>query len=186
MALSTLLSYTNIVLLVTSRGTGLKKFAAYDGEREVLTGLEILKCNADVTSKLFEHPLENGAVITDHRILNPNVISLQAYIAINDVQTLKELNYYYVSGKALKIRAGNDVINNAYIETKPFELSSASLDKTLYSITFKEGFDIVPVYVGLSNARRGSNTSRVNSGQKQGKVVKRSWGYSAFFGGRTN
>ena len=131
MALSTLLSYTNIVLLVTSRGTGLKKFAAYDGERED--------------------------------------------IAINDVQTLKELNYYYVSGKALKIRAGNDVINNAYIETKPFELSSASLDKTLYSITFKEGFDIVPVYVGLPNARRGSNASRVNSGQKQGQKVNHSW-----------
>ena len=184
MALSTLLSYTNIVLLVTSRGTGLKKFAAYDGDREVLTGLEILKCNADISAKLFEHPIETGAVISDHRILNPSVVSLQAYIAIDDVQTLKELNYYYISGVPLKIRAGNDVIKNAYINTKPFEITGGSLDKTLYSISFKEAQEITPVYVGLSNARRGSNSSRVNSGQKQGQKVN-SLLRSAIKGGRT-
>lgn len=184
--LSTLLSYTNIVLLVTSQGTGLKKFAAYNGEREVLTGLEIYKLNGEVTAKMFEHPIETGAVITDHRILNPNTVSIQAYIAINDTGTLNELNYYYLTDTPLKIRAGNNVIKNAYLDTEPYEISGSSLDKTLYSISFKEGQEITPVYVGLSKARRASNASRVNSGQKQGKTVKRSWAFSALFGGRTN
>ena len=161
--LSTLLSYTNIVLLVTSQGTGLKKFAAYNGEREVLTGLEIYKLNGEVTSKMFEHPIETGAVITDHRILNPNTVSIQAYIAINDTGTLNELNYYYLTGTPLKIRAGNNVIKNAYLDTEPYEISG------------KEGQEITPVYVGLSKARRASNASRVNSGQKQGKKINRSW-----------
>lgn len=185
-ALSTLLSYTNIVLLVTSRAGGLKKFVAYDGGKEVLTGLEIFKCNADVSAKLFEHPIETGAVIADHRILNPTGISLQVYIAINDELTLKELSYYYTSGTPLKIRAGNDVINNAYIDTKPFELSGSCIDKTLYSISFKEAQEITPVYVGLKNSRRKSNASRVNSGQKQGKKVNRDWITALFKGGRTN
>lgn len=186
MALSTLLSYTNIVLLVSSLGTGIKKFAAYDGDNEVLTGLEIVHINTDISAKLFEHPLENGAVISDHRILNPEIISLNAYISLDDRETLRELNYYYVSGKPLKVRAGNEVINNAYIENKPFEISGSCLDKTLYSISFKEAQEITPVYVGLSNSRRASDTSRVNSGQKQGKKVNRSWGYSVAHGGRVN
>lgn len=184
--LSTLISYTNIVLLVTSFGTGLKKFAAYDGNKEVLTGLEIEKCNAEISANMFEHPLESGAVISDHRILNPTTVSLQAYIAINDRNTLNELNYYYLNGKPLKIRAGNNVIKNAYIYLQPFELTGSRLDKTLYSINFKEAQEITPVYVGLSNARRKSNTSRINTGQKQGQKVTRSWAFSAFFGGRTN
>lgn len=184
-ALSTLLSYTNIVLLVTSRAGGLKKFAAYDDNKEVLTGLEIFKCNADISAKLFEHPIETGAVIADHRILNPATISLQAYIALNDELTLKELSYYYISGTPLKIRAGNDVINNAYIDTKPFELSGSCIDKTLYSISFKEAQEITPVYVGLKNSRNKSNASRVNSGQKQGRKVPTSMFYSTVHGGRT-
>lgn len=184
--LATLLSYTNIVLLAASRGTGLKKFAAYNDNTEVLTGLEIERCNAEISSKLFEHPIETGALIADHRILNQTIVSLQAYIAIEDVQTLNELNYYYLEGIPLKIRAGNNVIKNACIATQPFEITGSRLDKTLYSITFKEVQEITPVYVGLSNARRASNASRVNSGQKQGKAVKRSWAYSAIFGGRTN
>lgn len=178
--LSTLLSYTNIVLLIASQGTGLKKFAAYDGNREVLTGLEISKLNGEVAAQMFEHPIETGAVITDHRILQPNSVSLQAYIAINDTGTLNELNYYYTTSTPLKIRAGNNVIKTAYIDRQPFEITGSSLDKTLYSINFKQGQEITPVYVGLSKARRASNASRVNSGQKQGQ--KKENFHSTLFG----
>lgn len=186
MAISTLLGYTNIVLTLSSMGTGLKKFAAYDGTTEVLTGLEVVKCNADISAKLFEHPLENGAVISDHRILNPKRASIQAYIAIDDAETLKELSYYYTSSTPLKIRVENTVIDNTYIENQPFEVSPGCLDKTLYSITFKEAEEITPVYVELSNASNPANTSIVNSGQKQGTSVNRSWAFSLLNGGRTS
>ena len=184
--LATLLSYANIVLLIKNRGTCIKKFVAFDRNKEVLRGLEIFKGNGDISAKLFEHPLEDGAVISDHRILNPKNISLQAYISIDDELTIKELNYYYAAGKPLKIRLGNNVINNAYIETEPIEVSGSCIDKTLYQISFKEAQEITPVYVGLSNSKRASNASRVNSGQKQGQKVNRSWIASALWGGRTN
>ena len=181
---STLLSYTNIVLTVTSFGTGLKRFVAFDNDLEVLSGLEILKVNPEITSKLFEHPLENGAVIADHRILNPKTVNIQAYISSDDINTLKELNYYYIAGLPLKIRAENYVINNAYIEQQPLEISGSSLDKCLYSITFKEAEVVSPVYVG--SVKNPASASRVKTGVKQAKQVKRSWLVSAIFGGRTN
>lgn len=182
---STLLSYTNIVLTVTSFGTGLKRFVAYDeNNNEVLSGLEILKVNPEITSKLFEHPLENGAVIADHRILNPKTVNVQAYISSDDINTLKELNYYYIAGLPLKIRAENYVINNAYIEQQPLEISGSSLDKCLYSITFKEAEFVSPVYVG--SVKNPASASRVKTGVKQPKAVKRSILKSAIFGGRTN
>lgn len=182
---STLIGYTNIILTLTSIGTGLKRFVAYDeNNNEVLSGLEILKVNPEITSKLFEHPLENGAVIADHRIINPKMINIQAYISSDDATTLKELNYYFIAGLPLKIRAENYVIENAYIEATPLEISGSSLDKCLYSITFKEAEFVSPVYVG--SVKNPSSASRVKTGVKQAKPVNRSWGFSAIFGGRTN
>lgn len=182
--LSTILSYTNIVLTVTSLNSGLKKFAAFDGSREVLKGFMMPDFSVDISANMFEHPLESGAVVADHRILNPKKISVTAYISLDDITTLKELNYYYLTSTPLKIRAENYVINNAYIENQPFKVSGSCIDKTQYTITFKEAEEISPVYIGMSKARNKSNSSRVNSGQKQGATSK-SWLFSAIRGGRT-
>lgn len=190
MAFSTIIQATNLVLLLANGNADMRKFIVWrtDGDEpvEVLQNAQISRIVVEDNAKLFEHPLETGAVIVDHEIFEPKRANAQAYISNDDAQTLKELEYLYITGTPLKIRAGNKIIDKVVISSKPFEISGAMLDKTLYSIAFKEAPMVTPLYVKLTNSKSASNTSRVNSGVKQAKPVKKSWILSAWEGGRTN
>lgn len=188
---ATLIQATNLILLVANSNADIRKFVVWrkngNDLQEVLQGLEITRISIEDDSKTFEHPIETGAVIADYRIVNPKRASLQAYISINDTVTLKELEYLYLSGAELKIRANNNVINKIMISSKPFEITGSIFDKSLYSISLKEFFEVTPTYVNMppKKVAKKSNASRVNSGQKQAVKKQKSWAYSALWGGRT-
>ena len=180
---TTLIQITNIVLLLKESTADIRKFAAWRLDKkdpqEVLNGLEIESMNFEDSIKLFEHPLETGAVITDHMIIEPNQVSLRAYISNDDTETLKELEYLHLNGIPLKIRVQNKVLPKVVIKDKPFQVDGAHFDKSPYSITFREEQEVTPVYVAMppSKVRRASNSSRVNSGVKQAQTTKKndSW-----------
>lgn len=187
-----LVQATNIVLLLRNRNKeDTRKFVAWriDTEEpfEVLTRLQVSSASVEDSIKLFEHPLETGAVITDHYIIEPNQANVSAVISNDDATTLKELEYLFLNGIPLKLRVENKIIPRAVIKDKPFSLESGMIDKTRYNITFREEEEVEPVYVAMPprKVRNQSNSSRVNSGVKQAKPVKRSWLSSLFRGGRT-
>ena len=181
---SSLIQSTNIVLMLAGFNTDNRKFMIWKDTDEVLSGLEVARVSVDDSTKLFEHPLENGITITDHEIFNPSTVNIQAYIANDDSSTLSNLENYYLSGTILKIRAANKIIDKAVISSKPFELSSSVFDKTLYNISFKEIVMVTPSYVGMSKALLPSNSSSVNSGVKQAHETAKnnSWLLSLFSG----
>ena len=184
---STLIQATNLVLLVSNTNADVRKFIVWQDDNEVLSGLQIVRIALDDNAKLFEHPLETGAVITDHIIYEPKRVAIQAYISDDDSSTLEELETLYLSGASLKIRAGNKIIDKVVIAGKPKEINGSVFDKTLYSINFKEAQEVTPVYTsgGMTTGKTASasSASRVNTGTKQAK--KSSWAYSALFGGKT-
>ena len=186
---ATLVQATNLIILLANNRSDMRKFVIWqkEGENltEVLTGLQITRIAFEDNAKLFEHPIETGAVITDHEIFDPCKVVIQAYISNDDASTLTELEQLYLSGTPLKIRAGNKIIPKAIIASKPFEINGTIFDKTLYSIAFKEYFEVTPTYSKMPprKVRKKANASRVNKGVKQAK--KRSWIYSTLFGGRT-
>ncbi len=175
---TTLLQITNIVLLLRESTADIRKFVAWRIDKkdpqEVLNGLQVESMNFEDSIKLFEHPLETGAVITDHMIIEPAQVSLRAYISNDDVETLKELEYLHLNGIPLKIRVQNKVIPRVVIKDKPFQVDGGHFDKTPYSITFREEQEVTPIYVSMlpKKVRRASNSSRVNSGVKQAQPTK--------------
>lgn len=179
-----LIQATNIVLSVLGFDTDNRKFMVWKGSQEVLSGLEIVRVSFDDSTKLFEHPLETGATITDHEIFTPCAISMQAYIANDDSSTLSSLENYYLSGTLLKVKAANKIVNNIVIAAKPFELNSSVFDKTLYNISLKEIIQVNPTYVGMPKAASSSNSSSVNSGVKQAEATSKpqSWLHSIIYG----
>lgn len=187
---ATLVQATNLIILLTSNNTDMRKFIIWqkDGENltEVLTGLQVSRIAFEDNAKLFEHPIETGVVITDHEIFEPKRIVIQAYISNDDETTLTELEQLYLSGSPLKIRAGNKIIEKAIIASKPFEINGAIFDKTLYSIAFREYFEVTPTYTKMPprKVQNKANASRVNKGVKQAKTVKKnqSWFDSILFG----
>ena len=184
---------TNIILVINNSEQDNRKFIVWntEGERpvEVLQNLLISRIAVENQKKTFEHPIEDGGVITDYEILEPQRATLQAYISIDDTETLSELNQLYMDGALLRIRAENKVINNVIIAAQPFEVNGSMLDKTLYSIGLKQAQFIIPQYVAMPKAKKKSNSSRVNSGVKQAepqtqKPKQRSWLYSLFYGNK--
>lgn len=189
---STLVQATNLVLLIANSNADVRKFIVWkkDGENltEVLANMQIERIAVEDSAKVFEHPIETGAVIVDHEIFEPKRVTIQAYISNDDMTTLKELEQLYLSGTVLTIRAQNKVLDKVIISGKPHEITGAVFDKTMYSIPFREAQEVTPTYAKTpaSKVTNKSNASRVNSGVKQAKPVKKSWLKSAFFGGRTN
>lgn len=160
---SSLIQFTNIVLTVIGMGTENRRFIIYNGG-EVLNDIEVVRVSLQDNAKLFEHPLETGAVITDHEIFDPCRVTIQAYIAVDDTSSLQTLTNYYQQGQILKIKAGNKIIENAVVASLPLELSGEVYDKILYSISFKEVQRVTATYVALSSALSSSDSSTVNSG----------------------
>lgn len=191
---TTLLQATNLILLINSFNQNeLKKFQVWQREneeiKEVLTKLEVSRISTEDQLKIFEHPIETGTVITDHIILEPRQINIQAYISIYDSETLTELEQLYLSGTKLTVRAENKIIKNALIKSKPKEINSDVFDKTLYSITFREAEEKEPVYVAMPPKKviNKKTASRVNSGVKQAtpqKQKNQSWIYNAIKGNK--
>jgi hypothetical protein len=186
-----LLQATNLILLMSNTEGSNKKFQLWtkEGENltEVLPDLEITRVAVEDQAKIFEHPLETGTVIVDHMILEPQQATIQAYISLDDDVTLRTLEQLYLSGTKMTMRAENKIIENVIIKSKPKEITSSVLDKTLYSITFREAEEKEPVYVAMPPKKvvNKATSSRVNSGVKQAEPKKKSWLKSLFSGGRT-
>lgn len=194
---ATLVQATNLVILMNNSNEDIRKFVVWqknsgdvsNSEKftEVLQGMQISRIAIEDQAKLFEHPLETGAVIVDHEIFEPKRAVIQAYISNDDVTTLNELESLYLSGATLRIRAQNNVIDNIVLASKPYEINGAMFDKTLYSIAFKEAQEVSPAYVKFPPQKvvKKSNASRVNTGVKQAKKTNKSYFYSIRHGGRT-
>lgn len=173
---------TNLVLN-TSGEIDSRKFIVWNAEssQEVLSNLQISRISVENQKKVFEHPLESGAVIADHEIIEAKRANIQAYISVDDRQTLTELESLYLNGTSLKIRAENRILNNMTISSQPVEITSSMLDKNLYNISFKEAQFASVQYVKMPAAKKASNTSRVNTGVSQGEEENRSLLHKAIF-----
>ena len=192
MTLQSRTTQTNLVLLIPNNGFDTRKFIAWNIENakpvEVLSNLQIGRIAVELQKKMFEHPLENGATIVDYEVLEPKKASIQAYIDIDDNTTLTELEQLYLNGTRLRLRAENRILENMVVSSQPYEITGSMIDKTLYSISFKQADFVMPQYVGMPNAKKKSNTSRVNSGIKQAQAKpekKRDWIKSLIYGGLT-
>lgn len=182
---------TNLVLLLNNNELDVRKFIVWNIEEkqpvEVLQNLQITKISIENQKKMFEHPLEDGSTIVDYSIIEAKKASITAYISNDDAESLSELERLYLNGTKLRIRAENKIIENMVVASQPFEISGEIFDKNLYTITLKEAQFVMPQYVEMPKAKKKANTSRVQTGVKQAKEVKKpaSWLYSLFFGGRT-
>ena len=181
--LATIISYTNLVISLLNPNQDLRKIIIWntDGSEpvEVLQNLHISRVSVENQKKLFEHPIENGLTIVDHEVLEPQAISLEAYIAIDDSALLNELTELYMNGTKLKIRADNRVLNNMIVESQPSEITSDIFDYTKYTIRFKQALEVMPQYVAMQSAKKASNKSRVDTGASQAQKTNKSWIYSA-------
>jgi hypothetical protein len=93
----------------------------------------------------MEHPLENGAVITDHRIILPTEIELSVTLKAETYKdTYKAIKYYYLTATLLNVQTKTGLYENQIISSMPHEESAQQYDTVSITINLRQALFSFP------------------------------------------
>lgn len=137
---------------------------------QVFRNARPIKAVVKEQAKLMDHPVENGAIISDHRIILPIEIDLSLILASDDYQSVyKEIRQYYLNATLLVVQTRSGIYENQLISALPHEEDPSMFNALTLALSFKQvqfvtaQFGVVPKY--------SSNTTTVNRGTQQGTPV---------------
>lgn len=131
-----------------------------------------VRCSVTESSKNMEHPLETGAVITDHRIILPVEIALDLVMegaAYYDQYT--KIKQAFVKGDLFSIHTKTGIYKNMMIVQIPHQESPDQYDTITMSLTLKEVIFVTAQFQPLpaSKVKTSTNQSTKDKGQVQTK-----------------
>lgn len=121
-------------------------------------------------SKVMQHPVESGIVITDHRIILPLEIDLSLILNSFDYQNVYEtIKGYYLQGTLIVVQTRSGVYQNLLIEKMPHEEDPMMYDVLTLALGLKEVIFTTAQYgVVPKNPKNSTNVSR---GTQQGTTA---------------
>jgi hypothetical protein len=124
-----------------------------------------VKATIKEQSKVMEHPLENGAVITDHRIVLPVEIELSLILKPSSYQdTYKAIRSYYLNGTLLVIQTRTGIYENQIIQAIPHEETPEQYDAVALNLSLREALFVTPD--GNIAPEAPQDTTTVDRGQQ--------------------
>ena len=136
-------------------------------------GSVIMSCKVDEPSKLCEHPVESGTVITDHKVIEPKrctvTIAMPAYF---QQLVIEELTDYYAKSTPLSVHDVGGIYTNMIIVNKPHETVAKTADRLIFTVEMKQIIVVSSQYVKLdkSKVKFPKDASTANKGVKQPKT----------------
>lgn len=98
-----------------------------------------VKATVREEAKAMEHPLETGAVVTDHRIVLPVEIELSMVLTSEDVAgTFRQIRDLFTKGELLTVQTRADSYRNMTITAMPHEETPDQFDALTVGLTLKE------------------------------------------------
>ena len=144
-----------------------------------------LKAVVKEQSKLMEHPVETGAIITDHRIVLPVEIELTLILTSEAYQDVyKSIRQYYLNGTLLLIQTRSDIYSNQLISSMPHEEDPEQYNVIPLVLNLKEVRFVTAQYGVIPKQPKNANT--VKLGAQQGKPAsteERSFAFDVFNSG---
>lgn len=129
------------------------------------------KATAKVTSKLMEHPVEDGSTITDHRVILPVEIDMPLLLASEDYRSVyQSIRTLFDDCTLLIVQTRTGSYRNMVISDMPSEESADMLDAVPVALRLREVKLVKPQYGTLptSKVKDPTNSSTVNRGEQQG------------------
>ena len=134
---------------------------------QLFTQARAIKATVKEQAKVMEHPVETGAIITDHRIILPVEIELSLILGSADYQSVyKAIRQYYLSSTLVVVQTRAGIYENQMIQSMPHEEDPAMYNVLSIALSLKQvqfvtaQFGIVP--------RAASNTTTTDRGTQQG------------------
>lgn len=144
--------------------------AIFDAQmRPAFAGAQIVKAAPVVASKTMEHPLESGAVVTDHRIILPVSIELSLLLVSSDYTSVYQLiAKAYAAGDLFTVQTRVDTHRNLVIDKMPREESADVASGVTVALTFKE-VKIVTSTFTQAKTKSAKDSKTKKQGQQQPK-----------------
>lgn len=118
-------------------------------------------------SKAMEHPLETGALVTDHRIILPTVVELSMILASEDYPAVyRQICDLFLAGELLVVQTRVDSFPSMLIEKIPHDETPEMLDGVAVAVTLKEALFVSPKFSTVK-VEKPKNSATVKQGQKQ-------------------
>jgi hypothetical protein len=116
-------------------------------------------------AKVMEHPIETGAVITDHRVILPVEIELSLILLPASYQdTYKAIRSYYLSGTLLVIQTRTGIYENQLISGMPHEETPEQYDAISLNLSLRQALFVIPA--GAITPVKPSDSTTVEKGEQ--------------------
>lgn len=117
-------------------------------------------------AKVMEHPVESGAIITDHRIIMPIEIDLSLILSSADYQDVyAAIKQYYLNATLIIVQTRSGIYQNQLISALPHEEDPNMYDALTIALSLKEVYMVTAQYAVAPKQPSNSNTT--NRGTQQ-------------------
>lgn len=142
--------------------------AVFDSDyNQVFKQARAIKAVVKEQAKLMSHPVESGAIITDHRVVLPVEIELSLILQAPDYQDVyKIIRQYYLNGTLLLVQTRSGIYENQLIASMPHQEEPDQYDIFTLALSLKEVQLVTAQYAVIP--KDPTNASTVKRGTQQG------------------
>lgn len=146
----------------------------YDKDfNQVFSKARPMKAIIKESSKVMEHPLEQGATMVDHRVILPIEIEILVLLNSEDPRDVyQQIKQVFLSASLLNVQTRAAVYSNQLMYDIPHEEDPEIYDAFALSIKLKEAL-LVTAQEGKIAPRNKKNSSTTNRGNQQGKEASK-------------
>lgn len=121
-------------------------------------------------SKVMEHPVESGAIITDHRIVLPVEIDLSLILSSSDYQDVyASIKQFYLNATLLIVQTRSGIYQDQLITALPHEEDPTMFDALTLALSLKE---VIMVTAQYATPRHAASKNTANRGTQQPTPAK--------------
>ena len=112
----------------------------------------VMRCGVDQRARMCDQPLEQGAMVTDHKMRMPRTITCQ-FVCPSFLAgfTISQLEQYYQSSAKIVIEAPTGVYLNMILEAEPANMTPENVSRPIYELRFREVLIVKPQSPGIDS-----------------------------------
>ena len=132
-----------------------KSVPSASGQGKIFDGIPFyrsatLRCGVDQRSRLCDQPIEQGAMITDHKVRMPRTVTCQFVCpGLLTGYTIAQLEQYYQSSNKIVIETPTGVYTNMVLESMPSNMTPENVSRPIYELRFRELLIVRPQEPGI-------------------------------------
>ena len=133
---------------------------------QIFRGARAIKAVVKEQAKVMEHPVESGAVITDHRIIMPVEIELSLILTpATYKETYEDIRQYYLESTLIIIQTRSGIYLNQMINSMPHEEDTNLFNTITLTLGLKQVQFVTAEFT--TTPRNPKDTSSIQRGAQQ-------------------